>query len=419
MANYTKVGTITAAGSTGDEVVTGLGFTPSAVVFIWNPTVTAEDTKVSDVYLGLGVFADDGNGIQEWSQYIFADDNGSAGVVKSAFSGTKCLSSNGNGEADAVSLDSDGFTINWSTAPANGQIVYWMAYNSAIFEASAGTMTLPAYPGSVTVSGLPFAPSALLVGAADATSAFSIGISANHGDPTSPSGTNQEAIGLGGWTYAGVQYGQEADTQGGASYDMIAWRMSSNLFGGGTPQIWNRDQWNSDGFRISANAGSWFNVTVAAGYLALRPTNDAIHRSLAMYTGHTASSPYATTGIWPLSGFLVTAAGNAGNGPYMVALGLVDDDLTQKSCFVASDSAVAPSSSFMFSDSNEAIKGGDSTAGTDTVSLSASISDWGDEELSISRSVSTTDRRWYGLLFGSIDGTDGLARFVPNIFRRW
>jgi len=106
-----KVGTFTSSGSTGNQSVTGVGFKPRLVMLF---LILADSSFVQ-----FGIGAMDSNGSQFGGGGMsFGADSGGVGFVSN-----KCVSIANeagtiNYRASYVSMDSDGFTINWDAVAA-------------------------------------------------------------------------------------------------------------------------------------------------------------------------------------------------------------------------------------------------------------------------------------------------------------
>lgn len=129
MANFYK-GTFTAPGATGNQATTGIGFQPAALL-IWTTWQTA--TGFADGILwGLG--ATDGTR-QECIAGAVADAAATSASRRAA-SNARLIdiynsSSTNLGRATIVSLDADGFTVNWSVVDgAGGQVLHVVAFGS-------------------------------------------------------------------------------------------------------------------------------------------------------------------------------------------------------------------------------------------------------------------------------------------------
>lgn len=125
-----KVGTDTQKTSTGTKATTGIGFTPSLVMFGATGQLNAGVT--TDARLCFGA-TDGTRSIAQWT----GGRNGSAdSICNTILSASKCLIMAQEGtsatptiqaEAQISSLDSDGFTLNWTTADSNARIFGYIA----------------------------------------------------------------------------------------------------------------------------------------------------------------------------------------------------------------------------------------------------------------------------------------------------
>ncbi len=151
------VDSIDAPGSTGNVSYTGVGFQPMAVIF-WGSLRTTAGATASAAYSGWYGMTDGTNAFVTGmsgaaptsnSHYIFGD---SSCVKMIDVAGTIIM------EAEIVSLDSDGFTLNWTTAGLTGADVNFMAIAGAnLTDVVVGTATVTA-SGDTVVTGLGFQP---------------------------------------------------------------------------------------------------------------------------------------------------------------------------------------------------------------------------------------------------------------------
>lgn len=133
MALNVKIGSFAQPSSTGNQAVTGVGFKPKLVIFMMNQLTADGDTTNAKWGIGFGVSATD--------RYYMA------GCAKNARTGSDsgdrqdntrvigCVTSVAGGagfdpttdcEADFVTMDNDGFTVNWTTVDATArEVVYW------------------------------------------------------------------------------------------------------------------------------------------------------------------------------------------------------------------------------------------------------------------------------------------------------
>jgi hypothetical protein len=154
----TKAGSFTGSNSTGNQAVTGVGFQPKVVLFRY--TMQGADGSMGDssIGFGVGVSSSDrrvgGNysntGLTTSSQSVW---NQSSYVIYTPGGGYR---------ADFVSMDSDGFTINWATA-ADMTVTYLARGGDAITNVKTGSAAAKTTTGTQAYTGVGFQPTALIV----------------------------------------------------------------------------------------------------------------------------------------------------------------------------------------------------------------------------------------------------------------
>jgi len=128
-----KVGSFNQPTSTGNQSVSGVGFTPSGVLLMsWNNASSAslvEDHKLS---LGAGSSSSDRASVWTGDQDAVTTQQSNSNLDR-----TKILkmlahadSPTTDAAADLVSLDSDGFTLNWTTADATAREILYLVFGS-------------------------------------------------------------------------------------------------------------------------------------------------------------------------------------------------------------------------------------------------------------------------------------------------
>jgi hypothetical protein len=131
---FYKSGSFTVPGSTGNYAVTGLGFQPQGVCFFGSNTGTL-DSVVNSSYLGVffGLMATDWDSASLLQHVGWVSPNPKGSVLtddciyaRTAVGGG--AGSNVDYRADAVSLDTDGFTVNFTTVSAGTRYVHWLAW---------------------------------------------------------------------------------------------------------------------------------------------------------------------------------------------------------------------------------------------------------------------------------------------------
>lgn len=119
LATYIKVGVINSPGAGGNQVISGIGFQPGCVEFM-----ACINDSVTQVRGGRGWMDYNGN-----QAAISETATGAVGRTESLT--THCILINDDGGADKVraefiSMDADGFTINFDVANT-GYKIYWKA----------------------------------------------------------------------------------------------------------------------------------------------------------------------------------------------------------------------------------------------------------------------------------------------------
>jgi hypothetical protein len=164
--------------STGNQSFTGVGFKPDALIYIGQTTAVGANYAVDKFNQEVG-FADSSlnTGADAYSSANAANPT-SARRYQRTNKFLEMLNSaadTSNEEATLVSLDSDGFTLNFTTGNTNG--FYVLALKGARFK--VGSFNQPASTGDQSVTGLGFQPSALILTSACTSSSTSIVTSSN------------------------------------------------------------------------------------------------------------------------------------------------------------------------------------------------------------------------------------------------
>jgi hypothetical protein len=148
--------------STGDQSITGVGFTPKFVMF-WGTRQTSTGYAA-----GIQFFQGVATGASEqWAHAAASDDAAANANAGRTLDTAACIlgSSNGTPTADLVAalttFDVDGFTINISNAPTGAYIVHYLALGGASFTAKAGTIN--SGTGSVAYTGIGFTVTGLML----------------------------------------------------------------------------------------------------------------------------------------------------------------------------------------------------------------------------------------------------------------
>lgn len=156
-----KVGSFDMNGSTGNQAVTGVGFQPKAVMFFGTIDNTTEGAQ-SQAKLSMGCATATN---ERWACSVYDQDSLGAtnSIAKEYITESKCIIRNDASSvtlaADLVSLDSDGFTVNITTALAC-RMIYVAFGGSADYH--AGTVTALTIAGNSAESGIGQTPACLL-----------------------------------------------------------------------------------------------------------------------------------------------------------------------------------------------------------------------------------------------------------------
>ena len=166
MGSQVKLITFLKKTSTGTQAVTGIGFKPRAIIFFWGGA-TGNASFRGGVWQGAGFVARSAADVitqhsTSWSsQDAQTSSNSSRRVTGKAIS----IGQYGEAiesEADITSLDSDGFTLDWTTASAVAMNISVLAIGgTSPTDAKVITWNAPAATGSQAVTGVGFKPDVL------------------------------------------------------------------------------------------------------------------------------------------------------------------------------------------------------------------------------------------------------------------
>ena len=142
-------GTITQPTSTGNQSVTGLSFRPSVVLFDGGDKVGTTTPYVgpdAEYVTGaatvpaqrFGIWM--GNGAVDQATTISDTDLSTSAVIRSLTAGTPTV----NATADLYSMNSDGFTLNWTSVDSTQRNIGWIALGTAIYPTAVGLTSFSA-----------------------------------------------------------------------------------------------------------------------------------------------------------------------------------------------------------------------------------------------------------------------------------
>jgi uncharacterized repeat protein (TIGR01451 family) len=147
--------------STGNRSVTGVGFRPDLVLHIHGTELLTGGAPNSDPDAGIGLGAMNGAG-EQWASFQYGDDinyQTSRGQrTDSALAVTDAASY--TARASYVSMNSDGFTLNFATASQAGQVVSLALQGMA---SKVGSFNKITGAGAQALTGVGFRPEALVL----------------------------------------------------------------------------------------------------------------------------------------------------------------------------------------------------------------------------------------------------------------
>lgn len=276
-------GSFSANTATGNQAVTGVGFQGKAIL-LWGVRRTATGYgSGGSFFYGAATSSS-----ARWAFAVCSDDAAATSNNARQNSGTLCINilSDGtptvDGQADFVSFDSDGFTINWTDAPTSAWIIHYLVLGGSDLSAAATRISVPAVTGNQATTGIGFLPSAMLTCCvAAATSSTNANITVGMA-----TGTAERAS---------VNY---RDADAAATMDVashqISTRLMSIISGASTTVLFAGDHvsFDADGFTINwaTTAGALSN---GVGILAL----GGISAQAGVETQKTSTGTKATTGL--------------------------------------------------------------------------------------------------------------------------
>lgn len=146
-----------------NQAVTGVGFQPKAVIFLWTDQTAAGAAANQVIGAGFAAETASTGGV---SASVANDDNVSTTNNARIYTSSQCIrQTDSSASADLfngflASLDSDGFTITWQVVdPGAGRIIHYIAVGGTdITNAKAMALTLNASTGNQSYTGVGFQP---------------------------------------------------------------------------------------------------------------------------------------------------------------------------------------------------------------------------------------------------------------------
>lgn len=169
-SDLTNVGikTLSTPAATGNVAYTGVGFKPDAIILVGSGIGTPP-TSAGQAQLGLGF------GVSSTQRGYISFGDGATAARKEMTTkvfGVVADQATTLEEADLVSLDSDGFTLNWTTRVTGDFVAVLCLKGGQYF---VGSDTQKTTTGTKATTGVGFQPTAILLGSANAVASSSIG----------------------------------------------------------------------------------------------------------------------------------------------------------------------------------------------------------------------------------------------------
>ncbi|HWO56524.1 MAG TPA: hypothetical protein VNN55_03045 [bacterium] len=164
MALSAASGSLTVPTVTGNQTITGVGFQPKVVLFLAIPATA--DGSVATAAQGFGVGVSSTN---RRSSAAASRDNVASSDTAAGIDNSKCIylmdyAATILCAADLVSMDSDGFTLNWTTANGTQYVVLYLALGGTdLTNVTTGQFTERTATGNQSVTGVGFAPDCLML----------------------------------------------------------------------------------------------------------------------------------------------------------------------------------------------------------------------------------------------------------------
>jgi len=153
-----KAGSFQGSGSTGNQSITGVGFQPKVVLFRYNMATSTGSAADSVIGFGVGISSSDRRTSGDYSNNNVSTSSHAAWNQDTYVIYTP----SGSSKADFVSMDSDGFTINWATS--GSMLVEYLALGGAgLTNYKTGVAAAKTSTGNQAYTGVGFQPTALLV----------------------------------------------------------------------------------------------------------------------------------------------------------------------------------------------------------------------------------------------------------------
>jgi hypothetical protein len=301
MAFSTFVGTITQPAATGNQSYTGVGFQPKAII-LWLCKQTADGTSANLCY-GVGMATGTAN---RATVALSSEDVVTTSNCDGRHDNAHCLTLIDTAaavvaEADFVSFDADGFTLNWTTTDATARVVAYLALGgSDLTNAKVVQIQSPGATGNQSTTGVGFQPDCIIAltrsndtapPATSALSMFSMGFGTSSSARACTSATSQDAQATSNTWRSQIATGIIRGINVGGTDRLVADVVSMD----------------SDGFTLN------YSVDTVARYIWVLCLKGGQYK-VGVETQKTATGTKATTGVgFTPTGLLMLSANNTAN----------------------------------------------------------------------------------------------------------
>lgn len=289
MAMDVKVGTFTKNTATGNQSITGIGFIPKVVIFfLGKNTATGFRTDFSQS-IGWGV-----SSTERTAHTAFGPGGDTTGKTLGASSNIRCILI-GEGtlkplvysdEADLVSMDADGFTINWVTNGGTAEIIGFLALGGAdLTNVKAGNFFANTSTGNQSITGIGFQPDLCLFTTEAKSTSYPAGQGKGFNFGAAISSTSRFALGIAG--------GRPGKAGEGGGYLTNVRCLLGIKKGTQLEYEWDFVSQDTDGFTVNLllTKGS----AIPVEYLCLKTTNGEVN--IKEILSPTSTGTQATTGV--------------------------------------------------------------------------------------------------------------------------
>lgn len=275
-----KIGTFTSQAGTGNQAITGIGFRPAAVIIFRSVTPIGVA-----VHAHMSIGAGSGPSNQFVAGYRAEDNVTTSDTRRFFFSDAIIFATNTAADttfikASLVSLDADGFTLNWSTAAAGNDYIY-IAISDDIFI-HVGKFDLNSGTGNQSITGTGFQPKGLLFFNARGDSTEGVGATGSLAMGAASSASAR-------WAHSGIDTDNLPDTdcaRNGAS-DKCLQRTSTSAVLAAADLV----SMDGNGFTINVTTGQ----ATRWGYVAIGGAG--VRARAGVFDSRTTNGAQAYTGI--------------------------------------------------------------------------------------------------------------------------